>query len=320
VSFAAPLLLLGLIAVPALVVVYVRAERQARRARDAIAAPALLPAVVPRRPGWRRHLPPVVYAAALAMLIVALARPQRTVAVPVEQATVVLATDHSGSMAARDVSPSRLAAARGAAQRFLEEVPRGVRVGAVAFNHAARTLRSPTRDRDVIERALARLRPGGGTATGDAVEVALRMARIPARPDAEPPPAAIVLLSDGKSTRGRDPLGAADEARRGGVPVYTVALGTPRGTIEVPRRSGGNTTRRVPPDPATLRQIATRSGGRAFSAQDAESVDAVFERLGSQVAHERRLRELTAGVAAGALALLALGAGLSLRWFGRLPV
>jgi Ca-activated chloride channel family protein len=318
-SFAAPLLLLGLLALPALVAVYVRSERRARRGRDAFAAPALIAAVAPQRPGWRRHAPLVFYAAALAVLVVALARPQRTVAVPVEQATVVLATDHSGSMAARDVAPSRLVAARRAAHRFLDEVPEDVRVGAVAFNHGARTLRSPTRDRDAVARAIARLRPAGGTATGDALEAALRMASTPARPGAQPPPAAIVLLSDGKSVRGRDPVPIAEEARRAGVPVYTVALGTASGTIEVPSAGGGTATRQVPPDPTTLQQIAQRSGGRAFTAENAERLDAVFERLGSQVARERRPRQLTAAVAGGALGLLVLGAAFSLRWFGRLP-
>ncbi len=145
------------------------------------------------------------------------------------------------------------------------------------------------------------------------------MATTPARPGAQPPPAAIVLLSDGKSVRGRDPVAVAEDARRAHVPVYTVALGTASGTIETPSSRGGTTTRRVPPDPATLRRIAQRSGGRAFTAQDAEGLDAVFERLGSQVARERRPRELTAAVAGGALGLLAIGAALSLRWFGRLP-
>jgi Ca-activated chloride channel family protein len=168
-------------------------------------------------------------------------------------------------------------------------------------------------------RALARLRPSGGTATGDALEVALRIARTPARPGAQPPPAAIVLLSDGKSVRGSDPVAVAEEARRANVPVYTVALGTASGTIEVPSSSGGTTTRRVPPDPETLRRIAERSGGQAFSAEDAKGLDAVFERLGSQVARERRPRQMTAAVAGGALGLLAIGAALSLRWFGRLP-
>jgi Ca-activated chloride channel family protein len=319
-SFAAPLLLLGLLALPALVGAYVRAERRARLGRAAFAAPAVIASVAPQRPGWRRHAPLVFYAAALAALVVALARPQRTVAVPVEQATVVLATDRSGSMAARDVSPSRLVAARRAAKRFLDEVPGEVRVGAVAFNHGARTLRSPTRDRDAIVRALAALRPSGGTATGDALEVALRIARTPARTGAQPPPAAIVLLSDGKSVRGSDPVAVAEEARRANVPVYTVALGTASGTIEVPSSRGGTTTRRVPPDPQTLRRIAQRSGGQAFSAEDAKGLDAVFERLGSQVARERRPRQMTAAVAGGALGLLAIGAALSLRWFGRLPV
>ena len=167
--------------------------------------------------------------------------------------------------------------------------------------------------------ALDVLQPQGGTATGDALDLALRTARRPARPGAKAPPAAIVLLTDGVSVRGKDPLAVARQARRLHVPVYTVALGTPGGTITVPRRGGGTSTVRVPPDPAGLRRIAQLSGGQAFSAQDAAQLDAVYKRLGSQVATERRPREITASFAAGALVALVAGGLLSLRWFGRLP-
>ena len=319
VSFASPLLLLGLGLIPLAVLLYVRSERSGRSSREAFARPALMPAVAPARAGWRRHAPPALYALALAGLVIALARPQATVAVPAEQATVLLTTDYSGSMQAQDVSPSRLAAAGQAAESFLDRVPDEVRVGAVAFNHRARLVQSPTTDRDALRAALAGLRPSGGTATGDALELALRAAQRPVRPGGKAPPAAIILLSDGTSVRGEDPLQVAREAARAKVPVYTVALGTDEGTIRVPQQGGGERVERVPPDRESLRQIARITGGRYFEAAGTEELDAVYERLGSQVTKRDERREVTAAAAAGALLLVLSAAGMSLRWFGRVP-
>jgi len=310
-SFQQPLLLLALLAMPAVVAFYLAAERRRRRRERAFAAPALAASAVPRRPGWRRHVPPALGLLALAGLLAALARPQVSVAVPAEQASIVLAMDHSGSMAATDVSPSRLEATVAAGERFLEEVPERVRVGGVVFDHRAEAVQAPTRDREALRAALReKMRPSGGTATGDALATALAMLQARGGQDGRRPPAAVVLLSDGKSTHGRDPLPVAERARELGVPVYTVALGTDAGTLP-----GGE---RVPPDVASLRQIAERSGGRAYTAEQAGALRDVYERLGSQVATERRDREVTAVFAGGALAMLAGGSGLSLLWFRRL--
>ena len=164
---------------------------------------------------------------------------------------------------------------------------------------------SPTTDREALRSALRdAMKPSGGTATGDALATALEMLRTGRGPGA------IVLLSDGKSTHGRDPLPLADEAKRRGVPIYTVALGTASGTLP----SGEP----VPPDTATLREVAERSGGRAFTASEAGALSAVYERLGSEVATKQEEREVTAAFAGGAAILLLLGGGLSLKWFRRL--
>ncbi len=318
-SFASPLLLTGLAVVPLLLVLYARAERRRNVGAAAFAAPQLMDAVAPRRPRWRRHAPVVALGLAAAGLIVALARPQATVAVPVEQATVVIATDRSGSMLATDVAPSRLVAARDAAGTFLDKVPDDVRVGAVAFNHTATVLQTPTRDHEAVREALAGVKAAGSTATGDALEAALRTVRSAQRPGAEKqPPAAVVLLSDGKSVRGRDVLDVAEEARRARIPVYTVALGTAAGTIES-RRADGTTTRTpVPPDPVTLEKVAERTGGEAFAIDDAAQLARVYERLGSELATEKQEREMTGLFAGGALLLLLAGVTTSIRWFGRL--
>jgi Ca-activated chloride channel family protein len=298
VSFANPLFLAGLALIPVLFVLYVRSERRPH----AFAPAKLLPSVTRRRAGWRRHAAVVGYGAALAVLLVSLAKPQATVAVPTEQARVVIVTDRSGSMLATDVKPTRLAAAKKAAGSFLDAVPDRVRVGAVAFNQNADVLQSPTRDHEAVREALQSVRAAGSTATGDAITAALRTIQGKA-------PAAIVLLSDGKSVRGSDPLAAAQAAKQRKIPIYTVALGTAQGTI--------NNGESVPPDPATLAKIAQLTGARAFTAADVASLDQVYKRLGSQVATEKHKREVTNLFAGAALALIALSALASIRMFGR---
>ena len=226
-----PLFLLVLVLAPVLMLLYWRREKRTRAGQAAFAAPALMASVVPVRPGWRAHVPLVAYGLALVVLAVALARPQVAVSVEVEQARIVLLTDHSGSMAAKDVMPTRLDAARRAANDFLDDVPESVEVGAMIYNQDPEVLQTPTRDRQAITEALASAEPAGSTATGDALLLALKVAQPAARPGEAPPPAAIILLSDGESVRGSDPLDAAREAERVGVPIYTVALGTPQGRI-----------------------------------------------------------------------------------------
>lgn len=313
-SFERPLLLIGLVAIPLAIWWYVRASR----GREAFASPALIPSVAPRRPGRRRHWPMALYALGLAALILAVAKPQRAVSVPVDRASVLLVTDRSGSMQADDVEPTRLVAARRAAQTFLDEVPERVRVGLIAFNHGAEVSQLPTAEHDLVRDAVAAITPAGGTATGDALTAALRILR----PDANarrPPPGAIVLLSDGKSVRGRDPVEAAQEAKRLGVPIYTVALGTEEGTIRVEDGDGNVRVEPVPPDVETLERIAEVSGGRSYAVEDTANLSEVYERLGSQVATKREQREVTTSFAGGALLLVLAGGALSLGLFGRLP-
>ncbi|MGI9097944.1 MAG: VWA domain-containing protein [Solirubrobacteraceae bacterium] len=316
-SFGQPLFLLALVLVPLAFVAYRRHERDRRAAAAAFAAPGLMGSVAPRTPGWRRHVPLAVYGLALTVLIVALAKPQTTVAVPVERASIMLTTDYSGSMQASDVAPTRLLAARAAAERFLEQVPANVRVGLVAFNQSARLVEAPSTDRAAVRSAVAVLQPSGGTATGEALAVSLAALTRETDATGARPPGAIVLLSDGKSVRGRKPQLLAARAKELKIPIYTVTLGTPAGTIRVTNSAGVTETRRVPPDPSEMREVAAISGGKAFTADTSKDLSTVYEQLGSRIGTRDEEREITAAFTGGAFGLLAAAAVLSLHWFRR---
>jgi Ca-activated chloride channel family protein len=306
-SFAAPLFLLGLLAVPAGVALHLLAQRRRRRYAVRYPGAPVAALAAPAAARWRRQVPSALLALSVAGLVLALARPETTVAVPVEQASVVLVTDTSRSMTATDVAPDRLDAARAAADRFLDEAPDELRVGAVAFSDSARVLQPPTTDHEQVRAALGGLTADGGTATGDGLAAALESLESGERR----PPAAIVLLSDGKQTSGRDAVAVAQEAAEQHVPVYTVALGTPDGVVDG--------ILRVPPDPEALREIAQASGGQAFEASDGDQLTAVYERLGSQLGTREETREVTAAFAAAGLLLLGGALAGSVRGFGRLP-
>lgn len=306
-SFASPYLLAGLVLVPLVLGAYVAIDRRARRASRRRIAPELRPAVLPRSVGWRRHVPVAGGLGAIALLLTALARPQTTVAVPVEQARVEVVTDRSGSMLAQDVAPDRLTAARAAAEDFLDALPDGVRVGAIAFNQQPTVLASPTQDHEAVRAAIATIKAAGTTATGDALAAALQQLR------GDRSPAAIVLLSDGRSVRGRDVLAVAREAKAAQIPVYTVSLGTASGTITT--KTG---TSQVPPDTATMQEVARITGGEAFAIGDADELRSVYEKLGSRLATEDRRQDVTSAFAGGALLVLLAGTLTGARLTGRL--
>lgn len=315
-SFATPVVLAGLLAIPLLVVWYLRRQRGRARDRAAFVLPALTPSVAPDLPRWRRHLPMLAFATALTVLIVALAGPQATRAVAINNASIMLLADNSSSMAATDVAPSRLAAAERAAQRFLATVPKGVAVGVIVFNQNPTVLTPPTTDHAAAARALAGWHADGRTAIGDAIQSGLRL--LTRTPKASRPPAAMVVLSDGTSTNGSDPIAAARQAAAQRIRIDTVALGTPNGTIRVPAGHGRTTVKRVPPDPQGLSQIARASGGQGYAVQDASHLSSLYAQLGRKLSHRMVKRKISDEFAGGALVLVLLGSGMSLRWFGRL--
>lgn len=343
-TFASPELLVGFLLVPLAVVAYLYVAR--RRARYAVAFTNvdLLANLVPRRPAWRRHVPPILYIAAIGALVLAMARPSTTMAVPREEATIILTIDVSRSMIATDVEPTRLAAAQQAAADFVDQLPDSFQVGLVVFSTAPRVLVAPTTDRAAIHTALDSLVADGGTALGDAIVTSLDAAGLArssegpatptpdpsasavpaptpsASPPGEPPLVAAVLLSDGANSTGElEPLDAAAQAAALGVPVYTIALGTADGRVQVRNDAGQLETVEVPPDTETLAAIAETTGARFFDAPTAEDLAQIYENLGSRVGYTQELQEVTQLFAAAGLAFVLVGAGLAAHWFNRFP-
>ena len=319
---------------PALVA-YLLSQRRRVRQAARFGNPDLLPNVVDRRPGWRRHLPALLYLLALPALIVALARPQATVLVPKEQTTVMLVMDVSGSMDATDVAPTRLTAAQRAASNFVDQLPARFQVGLVTFGSTAQTLVPPTTDQGAVQDALTSLQAQGGTALGDGIQRALEVKRPsttrPGSPASAPPPSrpapaeadtpmVILMLSDGASTSGRtQPLDAGAAARQLGVAIYAVALGTDTGTVDTPDIRGQPRRIPAPPDRTTLRRLAEQTGGRAYDAPSSRDLKSVYDEVGSTIGFVRQRQEMTVAFTATAVVLLAAGGILSLLWFNRLP-
>ena len=317
-TFADPLILLALLAIPLLIWWYWGQQRRRAQAASAFVLPALTASVAPARPGWRRHAPMIAFAFALAVLVIAAARPQRTVAKPVTDGAVMLVDDVSSSMQATDVAPTREQAAQRAARHFIATVPGTVQVGLLAFARTPTVLQSPTSDHVLTRAAVGRLpKFSGGTAVGEAILTAAHELKTIPKVGGKLPPGAIVLISDGASNVGISPLVAARQAHSQHIPIYTVSVGTPNGTIKI-RRGSRTVTGRVPVSREQLAEIARHSGGRTFQASDAAGVSAAYAHLAARLGHKQVKQEITASFAGGALVLLLIGGALSLRWFGRL--
>jgi Ca-activated chloride channel homolog len=317
-SFESPLWLLSLLLVPVLVALWLWFDRR-RRARAAdFATPALVPNLVTRRPGRRRYVPLALLLLALSTMLVGVARPHAKVNVKREEATIVVAIDVSDSMRAKDVQPTRLVAARRAARAFANDVPAKFRVGLVSFAGRAIPVVPPTVDRTAFEQGLAALRPAAGTALGDAIRLSVDLARRSGARSDQPPPAAVVIISDGATNVGRiQPTAAAGRARALRTPIYTVVLGTPNGQIERTLVGGFKEITRVPPSPQTLQAVARTSGGEFFTAADPDQLQQVYKKLGSQLGTKKEEREITDYFSAGAAVFLLAGVTLSTLWYRR---
>jgi Ca-activated chloride channel family protein len=313
-SFASPLWLAALALVPLAIAASVAARKRARRYAIRFPAVATLALAVGPGSSWRRHVPAALALAAIAALVLALARPRVTYGAAVDQASVMLVTDHSGSMAATDVQPTRLAAAERAANTFIDELPASARVGAIAFSTTPDAVQAPVTNHAAARAIIDAQVADGSTATGNALALALELLH---GADPKHPPAAIVLLSDGAANAGENVLSVARQAAQEKIPVYTVALGTPTGSLPSPYLFEPSIP--VPPDPQLMRLIAQLSGGRAFDAQSADELSSIYKRLGDRLGTVTRKREITAEFAIGGLALLLVGGLASTRWSGPLP-
>lgn len=313
-SFASPLWLLTLALVPAGVAAYLWARRRTRRYAIRFPAVATVREVVATTPSWERHVPAALALAAVALLGVALARPRVTDHIPTGQANMMLVTDHSGSMAAQDVQPTRLAAAVSAANAFIDQLPSSVRVGAIGFGTSADAVQGPAADHAQARSLVDSLVPNGGTDTGDALELALQLLQ---GSNPKHPPSAVVLLSDGAANAGPDPVAVSQQAKKDRIPIYTVALGTDNGVL--PNSDPFAPPQPVPPDPQLMQEIAHVSGARAFNAHSADELSSIYKKLGSQLSTVTHKREITAWFAAAGVILLIGAAVSSARWSGRLP-
>ena len=313
-SFASPLGLAALALIPIAMAASIAARRRAKRYAVRFPAVSTLQLAAGTGGSWRRRLPAALALAAIAALALALARPHVSYSAPVNEASVMLVTDHSGSMAATDVQPTRLAAAERAADTFIDRLPAKVLVGAVAFSDSPDAVQAPQANHAAARGVIDGQTANGATATGDALELALQLLR---GSNPKHPPSAIVLLSDGAANSGVDVSTVAREAARDKIPISTVALGTPNGVLQSPNPFEPSVP--VPPDPQLMQQIAELSGGRSFNAQSADQLSSIYKRLADKLGTVTRKREVTVAFAIGGLAFLLLAAATSTRWSARLP-
>jgi len=313
-SFASPLGLAALALIPIAMAASIAARRRAKRYAVRFPAVSTLQLAAGTGGSWRRRLPAALALAAIAALALALARPHVSYSAPVNEASVMLVTDHSGSMAATDVQPTRLAAAERAADTFIDRLPAKVLVGAVAFSDSPDAVQAPQANHAAARGVIDGQTANGATATGDALELALQLLR---GSNPKHPPSAIVLLSDGAANSGVDVSTVAREAARDKIPISTVALGTPNGVLQTGDPFQPSVA--VPPDPQLMQQIAELSGGRFFNAQSADQLSSIYKGLADKLGTVTRKHEVTVAFAIGGLAFLLLAAATSTRWSARLP-
>jgi Ca-activated chloride channel homolog len=317
VTFQSPLWLFALLAVAALVGIYVLLQLRRKAYAARFTNVALLGSIVPKRPGWRRHLAFGVVALGLATLVVSLAVPSSEVRVPRERATVVMAVDVSLSMQARDIEPNRFEAMQIAAKEFVDVLPERINLGLVSFAGTATTVVPPTMDRQQVRSAIDNLELAESTAIGEAVFTSLSAIQnfqsSLGESGEETPPARIVLLSDGYNTVGRDDTQAVDAAISAGIPVSTIAFGTDYGTLDL----DGETVP-VPVDRATLEDIADQTGGSYSEAASASELEQVYADLGSQIGYTTEPKDISPWFVRIGVLVLLLGAVLSLFWTNRL--
>ncbi|MEV6860233.1 VWA domain-containing protein [Streptosporangium subroseum] len=294
---------------------YVAAQFARRRYALRFTNLPLLALVAPSGPGWRRHVAPVLFLVMMSLLVIGAARPADEVRVPRDRATIVIALDVSLSMEADDVSPNRIAAAKEAAQKFVNDLPERFNVGLVAFARSASVVVSPTTDHQAVFTSLGNLSTRAGTAIGEAVFSSLDAVRsFDQQAVTDPPPAAVVLLSDGDNTSGRSVADAIETAMNARVPVSTIAYGTQDGTVSIDGRDVN-----VPVNKATLQTLSDGTGGRAYEAESGSQLREVYEQIGTSLGYRMVNQEISQRFVVAALLAGLLTAGMALVLGSRLP-
>jgi len=339
-TFIWPIMLVSLLLIPLFVAFYLRRQRQRRENLAKYGSLGLIQESGGRQAGdkvtgRRRHVPALLFMAALTVMLVALARPQAVVGIPRIESTVMLTFDVSGSMAAEDMQPNRMEAAKAAAREFVQRQPDTVKIGVAAFSDGGLAVQAPTNDQEAILAAIDRLSPERGTSLGNGILASLEAILGKSQPPAESEdatgettpvptptalpegtfiPASIVLLSDGENTNAPDPLAAAQEAAQRGVRIYTIGIGSPAGaTLEI---EGFLVFTQL--DEGMLQSIAEITEGDYFNAQNEEELRRVYDELDPELVIKAEKMEITSILAGASLIILLLSGLFSLLWYGRL--
>ena len=333
-SFIWPIMLFMLLLIPLFVGFYIFLQVRRRRLAESFGKTGFIANAAGKGVGFRRHIPPVFFLASLTILMVALARPQTVVSLPKEEGTIILAFDVSGSMAANDINPTRMDAAKTAARDFVQRLPLTVNVGVVAFSDSGFSVQSPTNNPDQILSAINRLTPQRGTSVGNGILASLNAisvdngqpnlySNLGPTPTASPTPipkgtytnAVIVMLTDGDNNESPDLNTAAQEAADRGVRIYTVGVGSPTGTtLQV---NGFNVFTQL--DEATLQQISQLTGGTYYNAQSAQDLISIYQNLDTQLVIKPEKTEVTSLFAGASILVFLIGGMISLFWFSRFP-
>jgi Ca-activated chloride channel family protein len=332
-TFTWPMMLLTLLLIPPFIALYARIQRRRQKIVENIGGLGFVQDAHGGRAGLRRHIPPILFLIGLTLLLVALARPNAVVSLPGLESTVILSFDVSGSMAAEDMQPTRMEAAKAAAREFVGRQPSNVKIGVVAFSDGGIAVQPPTNDQEAILAAIDRLAPQRGTSLGSGIlaslnTIALNRGEITVTGDSLTPvptptpvpygtyiPAAIVLLTDGENTTNQDPLEAAQTAAEQGVRVYTIGVGSAAGTTLTVNDFTVFTQLNEP----MLQQIASLTDGAYYNAQSEEDLREIYQNLDVQVVVKPEKTEITSILTGVSMMFMLLGGAFSLVWFSRLP-
>ncbi len=314
-TFESPLLLLGLLAIPLLVGLYLASQKRRQAYAVRFTNLALMRQVMGKGPGFRRHLPAILFIAGLAGLLISMARPQAVLRIPKGQTSVMLAVDISGSMAATDVQPTRMDAAISAGQTLIDKLPSNAQVGLVIFNSQAQVVASLTSDKGSVKDVLGQLSPGGGTAIGSAIEASIAQLANIVDPNGAKSQnyARVILLTDGSSNTGVDNQTAANDAAKAHIPVDTIGIGSRNQAVFVQGIQVDGV------DEQALQSIAATTGGHYYYAQDETQLSKIYADLGNHIGWTTTRVDLTVPVLALGTLILVVGGLFSLRWFRLLP-